>query len=168
MANKKVDENSTAISVTNDTTETTIATLTLPALTLSSTGAARLSATGTLDKNTAGTYTMRVKLADQSSTDTVLETTAFTPASSTDEHPWAMEAWFLGKQPNVNRSWGVMDVGGAAASGILAPTTYSVVGWSTSGLDESEEWTVSITVQMSAASTALSASRQVAILEAVN
>ena len=82
MANQKVDENSSAITVSNDSSETTIATLTLPALTLSSTGAARLSATGTFDKNTGGTYTIRVKVADQSSTDTVLETTAFTLTSS--------------------------------------------------------------------------------------
>lgn len=165
---RKVDENSTAITATNTASETTLASMTLPALTLYSTGAARISAVGTMSKNTAGTYTIRVKLADQSSTATVLATTAFTPASSTSEHAWGLEAWLFGKQPTENRSWGVFDVSVAGSRGTMSPSTFSVLGWSTSSLDETEEWTVSITAQMSAASTALSVSRQVAILEGIN
>ncbi len=168
MANQKVDENSTAVTVVNDSAETTIATMTLPALMLASTGAARMTAVGTFDKNVAGTYTMRVKLADSASTATVLETTAFTPANSASEHAWAMETWFLGKQPNENRSWGVFDVSVAGTRGIMSPSTFSALGYSTSTLDEGDQLTVSITVQMSVADPSLGASRQVAILEAVN
>ena len=165
---RKVDENSTAISYNSDTAETTIATLTLPALILASTGAARLSAVGTLDKNTGGTYTIRVKAADQTSTATVLATSAFTVASDANEHAWTLEAWFLGKQPSENRTWGVFDASVAGTRGTLSPSTFSTLGWSTSTLDETEEWTITITAQMSAASASLGVSRQVAILEGMN
>lgn len=168
MANQKVDENSTAVTVVNDSAQTTIATMTLPALMLASTGAARMTAVGHIDKNTAGTVTIRVKLADSASTQTVLETTAFTVADSASEHAWAMETWFLGKQPNQNRSWGVFDVSVAGARGTLSPSTYSTLGWSTSSLDEGDQITVSITAQISVADPSLGVTRQVAILEAVN
>ncbi len=165
---RKLDENSSAISVDTDTAETTIATLTLPPLILQSTGAARLSAVGTLDKNTAGTYTIRVKAADQTSTATVLATSAFTVASDANEHAWTLEAWFLGKQPNVNRTWGVFDASVAGTRGTLSPSTFSSLGWSTSSLDETEEWTITITAEMSVSSASLGVSRQVAILEGIN
>jgi hypothetical protein len=165
---RKVDENSTATTVSNSNSETTIASLNLPALVLSSTGAARLSVTGTVDKAVSGTVTFRVKAADDSITTTVLATSGVDPSTSASPHPWGMEVLFLGKQPNVNRSWGFMDVGVAKPGGTLAPSTYSSVGFSTMGLDETDEWTISITAQMSAASTAFSVTRQVAILEALN
>ena len=165
---RKVDENSTAITVSNTMTETTIHSLTLPALTLASTGAARLSATGTIDKNTAGTATFRLKIADDSSTATVLATSGVSPATSTNPHAWSLEALLVGKQPGINRAWGVLDVAQAGAGATLKPSTYSSVGFSTMGLDETNQWTVEITVQLSAASTALSVTGQVAILEGVN
>lgn len=167
---RKVDENSTAQSVTNSNSETTISSLTLPALILSSTGAARLSATGTVDKNTGGgeTVTLRLKVADESSTSTVLATSGINLGNSTDPHAWLMETLFLGKQPGINRSWGLLDVAGAGASATLTPSTFSAVGFSTMGLDETEQWTISITAQMSAASTSFTVTRQASILEGVN
>ena len=167
---RKVDENSTAQTVTNSNSETTVASLTLPALTLSSTGAARLSATGTVDKNTGGgeTVTFRVKLADQTTTTTVLATSGVNVANSTGTHAWLLEALVLGKQPTVNRAWGLLDISIAGAGASLLPSTFSSVGFSTLGLDETEEWTVTITAQMSAASTSFSVARQVAILEGMN
>ena len=165
---RKVDANSTAQTVTNSTSETTVASLTLPALTLSSTGAARLSATGTVSKNTAGNVTFRVKVADQSSTATVLATSAIAVGSSTAAHAWLLEALMLGKQPGVSRAWGLLDISAAGAGASLLPSTFSSVGFSTMGLDETEEWVVSVTAQMSAASTALSVTRQAALLEGMS
>ncbi len=165
---RKVDENSTAQTSINTTAEVTVSSLTLPALVLSSTGAARLSATGTINKNTAGTVTFRIKVADQSSTDTVLATSGVTVDSSTDPHAWMIEALFLGKQPSVNRGWGIIDIASAGAGGTLKPSTFSAVGFSTMGLNEADAWTVSITAQMSAASTGFSVTRQVSVLEGVN
>lgn len=167
---RKVDENSTAETATNSSTENTISSLTLPALILSSTGAARLSATGTVNKNSGGseTVTFRLKAADDSSTSTVLATTTINLGNSTDPHAWMLEALFLGKQPDVNRGWGMIDIAGAGAGGTLTPSTFSAVGFSTMGLDEGEQWTISITAQMSAASTNFSVTRQVSILEGVN
>lgn len=163
-----MDENSTATTISNSASQTTVASVDLPALSLSSTGAARLSATGTIDKNTAGNVVFRIKAVASGSTDTVFATTGVIPANSASPHPWNMEVYFLGKQPNVNRAWGYMDVGSAATGGTLSPSTYSSVGFSTMGLDETVEWTINITAQMSVASTAFSVTRQVAILEALN
>lgn len=166
---RKVDENSTATSVTNTASEVTIATMTLPPLTLASTGAARLSATGTIKSSTTvGTFTVRVKMADSASTETVLATSGISLSTSTSLRPWVLEAWVLGKQPNVNRAWGGIEVGAAGSGASLLPSTYSAVGFSTMGLDETDAWTVSMTVQMSAASTALTMTREVSILEAMN
>ena len=165
---RKVDANSTAVSVSNTTTETEIANLDLPALVLSTTGAARLSLTGTLDQNTAGNTTFRLKVADSASTGIVFATSGVSTTSSTSSHPWGMEFLFLGKQPSVNKSWGYVDVGVAAGGGSLTPSTYSSVGFSTMGFDETDAWTISITAQMSVASTALSVTRQAAVLEAIN
>ncbi len=169
MTVRKVDENSTAISVSNTTTETTIATMTLPALTLTSTGAARLSATGTIQSSTTvGTFTVRVKMADGASTETVLATSGISFSTSNSLRPWLLEAWVLGKQPNVNRAWGGIEIGAAGSGASLLPSTYSAVGFSTMGLDETDPWTVSMTVQMSTASAALTMTREVSILEAIN
>ena len=168
MVVRKVDENSTATTATNTTTETTLASLSLPALTLSSTGAARLTAVGTIDKNSTGTTTFRVKVADDSSTSTVLATDAIEVASSTDTHVWSLEAWLLGKQPSVNRAWGDFSISVAGSGASLLASTFSSVGFSTMGLDETEEWTVEITVQMSDASTSYTVTGQASILEGVN
>ena len=166
---RKVDENSTATSVTNTASETTIATMTLPALTLSSTGAARLSAVGTIKSSTTvGNFTLRVKVADDSSTSTVLASSGISFSTSTSLRAWTMESWLLGKQPNINRAWGVLDISQPGAGASLLPTTFSAFGFSTLGLDETETWTVSITAQMSAASTALAITREVSILEGIN
>lgn len=169
VAVRKVDENSTATTVVNSNTETNVAIVDLPALTLASTGAARLSASGTISKaSTGGTVTFRIKVSDNTSTATVLATSGINVTGSGSPHAWAIEAWLLGKQPSVNRAWGVMDVATAGAGGTIKPSTFSGVGFSTMGLDETEEWTVRITAQMSVASTSFSVTRQVAILEGVN
>lgn len=165
---RKVDENSTAQTVTGTVTETTIASLDLPALTLASTGAMRLSATGIITQGTTQGVTFRIKAADDTITDTVLATTAIKPASSTSPHAWGIEFLILGKQPSVNRGWGYIDIATAGAGGTFKPSTYSAVGFSTMGLDETEEWTISITAQLTGATTGLAVTRQVAILEAMN
>lgn len=170
MTVRKVDENSTATSVTNNNTETVIASLTLPANTLTAIGAARLTAYGTIGKNSGGSETvvLRMKVADALSTSTVLATTSMNLGNSTSPHDWYWEAMFLGKQPSVNRIGGYLDISVAGPGATLKPSTYSSVGFSTMGLDEADQWTVTITAQMSAASTSLSVTRQVAILEGVN
>ncbi len=167
---RKVDENSTAISVNNDSSETTIATMTLPALILASTGAARLTAYGTVNKDTGGgeTVTFRLKLADQSSTSTVLATAGINAGNSTDTHAWYLESMFLGKQPNINRVGGIFDMSVAGGGAELLASTFSAIGFSTLGLDEADEWTVSITAQMSAASASFTVTREFAVLEGVN
>lgn len=168
---RKVDANSTATTVTNTGTETTISSLTLPSLILATTGAARLTSYGTVGKNTGGAETVvfRLKVADQSgSTETVLSTTSVNLGTSTALHPWGLEVMFLGKQPSVNRVGGIMDIGTAGAGASLLASTYSSVGFSTMGLDETDEWTVYLTAQMSAASTAFSVTRQFSVLEGVN
>lgn len=165
---RKVDENSTAVSVTNTTTETTIANLDLPALTLTSTGVMRMSATGTILNNSTNGVTIRIKAIDDVTTDTVLASTSIKPAASGSPHAWGVEFFVLGKQPGVNRGWGYLDVATAGAAGTLKPSTYSAVGFSTMGLDETDEWSITITAQMSAATTAMTVTRQVAILEALN
>jgi hypothetical protein len=163
-----VDENSTAITVTDSTTETALATLTLPALTISSAGAARISAVGVINANSTGSVIFKVIVSDDSLTATVLQTTGIQVASSANPHPWVLEGWFVGKQPNQNRAWGDLSVGKAAVGASLAPSTYSSVGFSTMGLDETETWTVEVSAKMSSASTSYSVTGHVAILEGIN
>jgi hypothetical protein len=62
----------------------------------------------------------------------------------------------------------MLDIGMAGAGATLTPSTFSSVGFSTMGLDESEQWTIVVTAQMSVASTAFTTVGQGAILEGVN
>ena len=168
MASQKVDENSTAISVTNSAAETTIATLAVPALTIRSEGATRLSAAGTVSNSlvAAGTVTFRLKASVTGSTSTVLATSGIVCSTSTSSRKWALDEIMFGNDTNVQTHWGGLDVS-AASAGTLPPSTFSSVGYSTSGLAETEIITLRLTAQMSAASTGFSVVRESAVLEAI-
>lgn len=167
MASQKVDENSTALTVTNSASETTVATLTVPALTIRNQGATRLSAMGTVTNSTdtGGAVTFRLKASDGTST-TVLATTAVACSTSANQRTWTLDEIMLGNDSNVQTHWGEFDLS-AASTGTLPPSTFTGVGSSTSGLDETAQITLTVTAQMSVGSTGFSVTRESAILEAV-
>jgi len=168
MASQKIDGNSTAIEVINSASETVVATLTVPALTIRSEGMTRLSAAGTVTNttDTGGTVTFRVKASVVGSTSTVLATTAVACSTSGDPRKWVLEEWMFGNDTNTQTHWGQFDLS-AASTGTLPPSTFSGNGYSTSGLDETVAITLDITAQMSVGSTGFSLTRESAVLEAV-
>ena len=168
MASQKIDGNSTAIEVINSASETTVASVTVPALTIRSQGMTRLSAAGTVTNttDTGGGVTFRVKAAVTGSTSTVLATTAVACSTSGESRKWVLEEWMFGNDANTQTHWGQFDLS-AASTGTLPPSTFSGNGYSTGGLDETVEITLSVTAQMSVGSTGFSVVRESAVLEAV-
>jgi len=170
VASRRLDENSTTITAVNSTAETTVATLTMPALTIASTGAARFMAAGKIT-NTAvagGTVTFRAKLDDGSgSPAVVMETSGI--VCSTDNNPrrWALETYLAAKITNGQSVWGFLDVS-APSTRATAPSAYTGVTYSTAAETDSTPITITITAQLSAASTGFSVSREFALLEGVN
>ena len=168
MATRKIDSNSTSTEITNSSTEATVVDVETPALALRSDGATRLMVAGTILNSAAaaGTVTVKVKATDGTGTTTVLETSGIVCSTSTEFRKWNIETLMFGNAENIQTNWGYLDVS-AASSVTLAPSTFSSVGYSTSGLVETDVINVTVTAQLSAASTGFSVVRESAIFEAV-
>lgn len=125
-------------------------------------------ASGTI-KNTAvagGAVTFKVKAADTAGTSIVLATSAIVCSTDVDTRKWSLEAIMFGSATNVQSHWGILDVSVATAVTMPA-STFSAVGQSGSSLDETDIINVTITAQLSAASTGFSVVRESAIFEAI-
>lgn len=170
MVVKRLDDSSSALSVTNTTTETTLATLTVPVNTLSSTGGVRLTCGGTIANSatTNGTVTFRVKLTDATTapTQTIFATSGLVCSTSTSPRRWTLETITLGKQPLVQHNWGVLHLSDPSAQ-TLSPLSETLVGYSTSSRDETDQISMTVTAQLSAASTGFTATRSAAFLEGI-
>lgn len=168
VASQLIDTNSTAVTVVNSAAETAVASLAVPALTIRSQGATRLNAVGTITNttDTGGAVTFRVKASVTGSTSTVMETTAVACSTSGDARKWALQEIMFGDDTNTQDHWAAMDIS-AASTGTLPASTYSSVGFSTGSLAETEIITLTVTAQMSAASTGFEVVRESAILEAI-
>lgn len=169
VASRRLDENSTTISVTNTTAETTVATLTMPALTISSTGAARFMAAGTISNTgvAGGTVTLRAKIDDGNGATTIAETSGIVCSTSTSLRRWNLHTYLAAKVANGQACWGFVDVS-VASNSRTAPSTYTGVTWSTAAQSDNLPITITVTAQLSAASTAFTLSREFALLEGVN
>jgi hypothetical protein len=168
MATRTIDTNSTDVDITNSASEATVLDVSVPALAIRSKGATRLMASGTIYNKSvaAGTVTFRVKAADGSGTSTVLETSGVVCSTSTEFRKWNLETYMFGNAENIQTHWGAIDV--SAASAVTLPaSTYSSVGYSTSGLTETDMIDITVTAQLSSASTGFVFVRESAILEAV-
>ena len=168
LATRKIDSNSTDVDITSSTAETTVADVDAPALALRSEGGTRLMASGTIFKSAVagGTVTFKVKVADGTGTSTVLETSGVVCSTSTEFRKWNLETIMFGNAENAQTHWGFIDVS-AASSVSLPDSTFSSVGYSTSGLTETDVLNVTVTAQLSAASTGFVFVRESAIFEAV-
>lgn len=169
VAVRTVDENSTAFTLSNSASETAVASLTLPANALDSTGGARLSAFGSIQNTTSagGTVTLRVKWQDGSGTTTVAATSGIVCSTSTGGRAWELQLTSLGNATLVNTHWGYVDVS-SPGTGTVRPSTYTGVANSTTALDETDQITVTVTAQLSAASSSFSLTRRSAVLEVLN
>jgi hypothetical protein len=165
MVVQVLDTNSTAITISNSPTETVIANVTIPALTLSSTGGVRLTAAGWVQNTaiTGGTARWRVKI-DDGTNQTVLATSSIDCSTSANLRRWQLEAIVMGKQPTYQRNWGFLNVS-SPSTNTFSPLGTSVVGYSTSNRDETKQITMTITAQLSASSTGFSLAREAAFLE---
>ena len=168
MANQKIDSNSTDVDITNSTSETTIADVSAPALTVRNEGATRFLASGTiLNKAIAGgTVIFKVKAADTLGTTTVLATSAVVCSTDTELRKWDIEAVMYGNATNVQTHWGSLNVS-AASTATLSPSTFLGNGYSTSGLVETDIINVTMTAQLSGASTGFNITRESALFEAI-
>ena len=164
MASQKIDSNSTTYTATNSSTEQTISSMTIPALTISNEGATRLTATGIIQNSTSagGTVTFKVKL----DATTVMETSGIVCSTDASPRKWAVEVMTLGNAPNVQTHWGTLGVS-TPSTYVIADTSWAGAGSSTSGLSELSAITATVTAQMSAASTSFTVTRTAAVLEAV-
>ena len=168
VATRSIDTNSTATTVSNTTTETVVIDVDLPALTIRSKGATRLAAAGTIFNSAAasGTVTYRVKVDDGGGDTTVLATSGIVCSTSTGTRSWVLDAVMFGNGNSIQTHWGVYELS-EASTGNMPPVATSVVGYSTSGIDETNAINMTVTAQMSAASTGFTVVRESAILEAV-
>jgi hypothetical protein len=161
-----LDGNSTAVSANDTNAETTIANVSIPALALSSTGGVRLTASGTIANSgvAGGTVTFRVKLTDESATQTVLATSGIVCSTSTSLRRWVLESIVMGSQPTVQKAWGFLQVSQPSAN-TFAPVSAQVVGYSGASRDETDQISMTVTAQPSAASLNFTVTRQAAYLE---
>lgn len=168
MATRKIDSNSTAINVVNSSVETTIVDVSAPALTIRNEGGTRLMASGTITNTlvAGGTVTFKVKVADTSGTSVVLATSAIVCSTDVDTRKWALEAIMFGNATNLQTHWGVLDVSVATAVTMPA-STFQSVGYSGSSLDETDPLNVTVTAQLSVASTGFNVVGESAIFEAI-
>jgi hypothetical protein len=168
MATRKIDSNSTDVDITSSTTEATVVSVSAPALSIRSEGATRLMASGTIYNKAAaaGTVTFKVKAADGTGTATVLETSGIVCSTSTEFRKWNLETFMFGNAENIQTHWGAIDVSAASAF-TLPASTFNSVGYSTSALTETDIINVTVTAQLSAASTGFRFVRESAIFEAV-
>jgi hypothetical protein len=168
MANQKIDSNSTDVDITNSSTEAIIADVDAPPLTIRNEGATRFMATGTiLNKAIAGgTIIFKVKAADTFGTTTVLATSAVVCSTDLELRKWDVEAVMFGNATNAQTHWGSLNVS-VASSASLPPSTFLGNGYSTSGLAETDTINVTLTAQLSAASTGFNIIRESALFEAI-
>lgn len=162
-----IDTNSTAVLINNASTEAVIVNMTIPALSLSSTGGVRLTASG-FAINTAvasGKATFRVKMNDGVS-QTILASSGLDCSTGDNPRRWQVEVIVQGKQPGFQRNWGFLHLS-APSGNTLAPVGSQVVGYSTSTRDETNEITLTVTAQLSAASTGFRLAREAAFLEGI-
>lgn len=168
MATRKIDHNSTALTVINSAAETTIIDVGAPALTIRSEGGTRLMASGTIDNTlvAGGTVTLRVKAADSATTTTVLATSAIVCSTDVDTRKWTLETIMFGNATNVQTHWGILDVSIATTASMPA-STFSAVGQAGSALAETDTLNVTVTAELSSASTGFSIACESALFEAV-
>lgn len=168
MANQKIDSNSTDVDITNSTAEATIADVDAPPLTIRNEGATRFMASGTiLNKAVAGgTVIFKVKAADSFGTTTVLATSAVVCSTDDELRKWDVEAIMFGNATNSQTHWGSINVS-AASTGTLVPSTFLGNGYSESGLVETDTLNVTLTAQLSGASTGFNITRESALFEAI-
>lgn len=169
VASRRLDENSTTITAVNSTVETELASLTMPAQTLTSTGAARFSAVGFVSNSAVagGTVKFRAKLTDGTSTALVAETSGLVASTSTSPRAWGVEGYVMNKIANGQAIWSWLDMSYPAA-GINTPVEVATVGYSTSALTDTTSITLTITGQLSSPSTGFSVDRKTALLEGIN
>lgn len=169
VASRRLDENSTTVTVTNSTVETVLASLTMPAQTLTSTGAARFTAVGAVSNTTVagGTVKFRAKLSDGTSTAVVAETSGLVASTSTGLRTWAVEGYVMNKIANGQAVWTWLDMSNPTSQ-TNTPVDVATVGYSTAAMTDTTSITLTVTGQLSSPSTGFTVDRKVALLEGIN
>ena len=151
----------------NTTAETTIASMSVPALALTNKGGIRGWAAGTVSNATStGTVTLRAKLVVGGTTTTIAETSGISISTSTTPRSWMTLITVLGTTSSTAlRGWSMATVS-APSTLDTPPSTYQGFGYSMPIVaNSSSAGTLNFTMQLSVASTGVVASGDVAALE---
>lgn len=171
MSLRKVDEKTNTTTVTNSTAETTLGSFTVPALVLFNKGAAAVSVAGTVlnDTTAATTLRLKAKLIIGGSTVTFADSTAINLPVSITPRSWGLDGMVVGTTLSTQlRTWSELRVS-APSTARVAPAAYAGYGYSQAIVpNSSNQSTITVTGQLSTASTDFSASVDVGTLWQVN
>ena len=171
MTVRKVDEKVATTTITDTTTETILASMTLPAVTLTSQGAAAMTVSGTFLNQSTATESIRLrgKIEIGGSTLTFAETTGITCSTSTSLRSWAFTAGLIGSTLSTElRSWS--DITMSAPSTSLTPVSTSLYnGYGLVTVPNSSSQSIfTLSGQLSTASTDLTITANAGTLLQVN
>ena len=157
----------TTTTLANSTAQTTLASFTVPALSLTNQGGVRAHFAGTLANATStGTVTLRAKLVITGTTMTVLQSPPLTLSTSTSPRSWNAETVILGTTNSTDlRSWSYADL--SVPSALATPaSTFTGSGYKALVTPNSTAaGTLTLTAQFSVAAAGVTASRNLATLE---
>ena len=150
------------VNIINTVSETEIASLVSPAYGLASGRAVRLTVAGQLVNNvgTSQTVTFRVKLEGT----TILTSPAYSLSTSANNRMWQVEALVAAEADAIQRLSGTIHISAAGTTTLLAGGEYGI-GYGTGTKDGTGTIDVSVTAQLGSASTSLTLTKRMALLE---
>lgn len=168
MSVRRVDEMRSTVTVQSTTAQTTLDTLTVPALSLTGGGAVRLNAVGTVvnTSQAGGTVRLRAKLVIGGSTVTLLETPAIALSTSIASRVWGVEVGAIGSTLSTQlRGWSWAALG-TASTQTTPPTTWVGQGYRTIVVpNTTSQASLRVTAQLSHSSTKMRLTAEAMTLE---